>query len=86
MYNSSEEEEIFSFGYQLYTKITGKHPYTRPNIFYALAEPKPENPYKINKNIPKELGEIVMKMISTDINKRYSVFSEIEIDLQKVFS
>ena len=82
--NPTEEEEIFMFGYQLYTKITGKHPYSRPYIFYALSEPKPENPYKLNKNIPKELGNIVLKMISTDINKKYSVFSEIEIDLQKV--
>ena len=79
----SEEEEIFAFGYQLYTKITGKHPYTRPDVFYALAEPKPEKPHKINKEIPKELSSIVMKMISTDVNKRYSVFSEIEVDLEK---
>ena len=82
--NPTEEEEIFMFGYQLYTKITGKRPFTRPYIFYALSEPKPENPNKLNKDIPKELGDIVMKMLSTDVNKKYSVFSEIEIELKKL--
>jgi len=80
----SEEEEIFAFGYQLYTKLTGKHPYTRPDVFYAIAEPKPQPPHKINKQIPKKLSEIVMKMISTDVSKRYSVFSEVEVDLEKL--
>ncbi len=83
--NSSEEEEIFSVGYQLYTKLTGKHPYSRPNILYALGEPKPEPVHKINKEISKEFSQIVMKMISTDLNKRYSVFTEIESDLEKIF-
>ncbi len=83
--NSSEEEEIFSVGYQLYTKLTGKHPYSRPNIFYALGEPKPEAVHKINRNVSKEFSQIIMKMISTDIEKRYSVFTEIESDLEKIF-
>lgn len=58
----SEEEEIFAFGFQLYKKATGKNPYTRPDVFYAMAEPEPEEPIKLNKEIPKELSYIVMKL------------------------
>ncbi|EDP72946.1 nitrite reductase (NAD(P)H) large subunit [Hydrogenivirga sp. 128-5-R1-1] len=82
--NKSEEEEIFLFGYQLYKKITGKSPYPRPNILEIYDEPLPEKPSRINSNIPDLLDNIVLKMINTNSEKRYKVFTEIETDLEKI--
>ena len=80
---SNEEEEIFYFGYQLYKTLTGKFPYSRPNILEIYDEPLPEKPSRINPNTPKELDGIVLKMIHKNPDKRYKVFTEIETDLFK---
>ncbi len=81
---STEEEEIFGFGYQLYKKMTGKSPYTRANILEIYDEPEPEKPSKLNPDIPKELENIVMKMINKNPDKRYKVFTEIEEELKQI--
>ncbi len=80
----NEEEEIFILGYQLYKKATGKSPYTRPNILEIYDEPDPEKPSKLNPDIPKELDNIILKMINKRPDKRYKVFSEILIDLHNI--
>jgi len=80
---SNEEEEIFYFGYQLYKTLTGKFPYSRPNILEIYDEPLPEKPSRINPNVPKDLDGIVLKMIHKNPDKRYKVFTEIETDLFK---
>ena len=77
---SSEEEEIFGFGFQLYKKLTGKNPYTRANILEIYDEPLPEKPSKINP-VYKKLDDIVLKMIHKNPEKRYKVFTEIIKDL-----
>ncbi len=81
---SSEEEEIFGFGYQLYKKATGRSPYTRTEILDIYDEPEPEKISKINSQIPKELENIIIKMITKNPDKRYKVFSEIEADLKQI--
>jgi ferredoxin-nitrite reductase len=81
---TNEEEEIFVFGYQLYKKITGKFPYTRPNILEIYDEPNPERPSKINPELPSELDTTVLKMINKKPDKRYKVFTEIEEDLKQM--
>ncbi|NPA53003.1 MAG: ferredoxin--nitrite reductase [Aquificae bacterium] len=81
---SSEEEEIFILGYQLYKKATGKSPYTRANILQIYDEPEPEKPSKLNPEIPKELDNIILKMITKNPHKRYKVFTEIEADLKQI--
>ena len=81
---SNEEEEIFGYGFQLYRKITGKNPYSRPNILEIYDEPEPEKPSKLNPEFPKVLDDIVLKMINKDPKKRYKVFTEIEEDLKNI--
>ncbi len=81
---SSEEEEIFGYGFQLYRKITGKNPYSRPNILEIYDEPEPEKTSKLNPEFPKSLDNIILKMINKDPKKRYKVFTEIEEDLKNI--
>jgi len=80
---SSEEEEIFGFGFQLYRKITGKNPYSRPNILEIYDEPEPEKPSKIT-GISKQFEKVIMRMISKNPQKRFKVFTEIEEELKSI--
>ncbi|WP_297887861.1 hypothetical protein [Sulfurihydrogenibium sp.] len=81
---NQEEEEIFGFGFQLYKKLTGKNPYNRTNILEIYDEQLPKKPSDFNHNIPKVLDEVVLKMIHKDPQKRYKVFTEILVDLEKL--
>ena len=81
---TNEEEEIFGFGFQLYKKMTGKNPYSRPNILEIYDEPNPEKPSKLNKEFSKDWDKIVLKMIDKNPQKRYKVFTEIEEDLKNL--
>jgi ferredoxin-nitrite reductase len=80
---SSEEEEIFGFGFQLYRKITGKNPYSRPNILEIYDEPEPEKPSKIT-DIPKQFEKVIMRKISKNPQKRFKVFTEVEEELKNI--
>ena len=82
--NRSEEEEIFIFGYIIYKNLTGKTPYSRPNILEIYDEPTPEKPSKLNRSISKDFEKIVMKMIDKRPDKRYKVFTEIIEDLKDI--
>ena len=81
---STEEEEIFNFGFQLYKKLTGKNPYTRANILEIYDEPNPEKPSKLNPNVSKSFDKVILKMVNKNPDKRYKVFTEIEEDLKGI--
>ncbi|WP_457643070.1 ferredoxin--nitrite reductase [Persephonella sp.] len=81
---SSEEEEIFGFGYQIYRKLTGKAPYTRPNILEIYDQPEPEKPSRLGADIPKSLEKIVIRMVTKNPEKRYKVFTEIKEELSSL--
>jgi ferredoxin-nitrite reductase len=80
---SSEEEEIFVFGYIIYKNLTGKSPYSRPNLLEIYDEPTPEKPSKLNKSISKDFEKIIMKMLEKNPEKRYKVFTEVEEDIKR---
>jgi len=81
---SSEEEEIFVFGYMIYKHLTAKNPYTRPNLLEIYDEPSVEKPSKYNKFISKDFEKVILKMLDKRAEKRYKVFTEVEEDLKKV--
>jgi len=81
---STEEEEIFGYGYQIYRKLVGKAPYTRPSIMEIYDQPEPEKPSRLGVSIPKKLENVIMKMLSKKPEKRYKVFTEIEQDLKEI--
>ncbi|MCX7759786.1 MAG: hypothetical protein N2Z81_01230 [Hydrogenothermaceae bacterium] len=81
---SCEEEEIFGFGFQLYKKLTGKNPYSRPYILEIYSEPLPLKPSEINPTLPKFFDSFLLKMIHKNPSNRYKVFTEIVSDLEKI--
>ncbi|MDQ1340416.1 MAG: ferredoxin-nitrite reductase, partial [Campylobacterota bacterium] len=80
----NESFEIFSFGEQLYKKITGVKPYDSIKDFRPSINQKPSLPSKITSSFPKELDEIILKMIHPAKEKAYQVFSELIFDLESV--
>lgn len=80
----NESFEIFSFGEQLYKKITGVKPYDSVKDFRPSINQKPSIPSKITNSFPKELDEIILKMIHPAKEKAYQVFSELIFDLESI--
>jgi len=80
----NETFEIFSFGEQLYKKITGFRPYDSVKNFRPHLKQKLSALSKIVDNFPKELDEIVFKMIHPSSEKAYQVFSELIMDIEQI--
>jgi len=77
-----EPFEIFDFGNEIYKELTADKAYLEIYNFQPIGSSKPSHPSKINKNIPKNIGDIVYKMIHPNPNERYQVFSEILKDIE----
>src|SRR6185436_12971728 len=72
--------DIYSVGVILYQMLTGTLPYFSPNpaqIEKLVAQGRATPPKARNQQIPKEISDIVMKAISTDLGERYQRASEI---------
>jgi len=82
----NENFEIFSFGEQLYKKITEVKPYDVVMNFRPALKQKPSYPSKVNRSFPKRLDEIIYKMIHPNINDAYQVFSELLVDIKNIES
>lgn len=68
--------DLFNLGTVLYEIMTGKHPFynkgiTDYEIFKRISEYNPPVPSTINKNIPKEFDEIIMRLLSKKPHMRY---------------
>ncbi len=75
-----EQHEIFMLGLDLYKKLTGQNAYQGIHLYDPI-ETTPAKPVeKLNPTIPKEISQIVMKMIAPS-KKRYEVFTEITATL-----
>src|SRR5712692_10003006 len=76
--------DIYSVGVILYQMLTGTLPYFSPNpaqIERLVAQGRCTPPRIRNGHVPKEISDIVMKAISTDLGERYQRASEILEDL-----
>jgi serine/threonine-protein kinase len=76
--------DIYSVGVMFYQMLTGTLPYFSPNpaqIERLVAQGRCTPPRIRNGHVPKEISDIVMKAISTDLGERYQRASEILEDL-----
>jgi len=76
-----EPLEIFDFGNEIYKALTADKAYLEIYNFQPIGSTKPQHPSKINKNLPKDIADIVYKMVHPKPNERYQVFSEILKDM-----
>jgi serine/threonine-protein kinase len=81
-----ERADIYSLGVILYEMLTGIPPYSRGDhmsVMYQHVQGKCKPAIEVNRQMPPELSEIVMKAMSVDKAKRFQGMDEIRLALEK---
>jgi serine/threonine-protein kinase len=81
-----ERADIYSLGVILYEMFCGVPPYSRGDhmsVMYQHVQGKARPPIDINKELPPELNELVMKCMSLDKTKRAQTMDELRLSLEK---
>jgi serine/threonine protein kinase len=84
--NASPAADLYSLGATFYRMLTGKDPFAGPNILAvmkAILEEEAVPVCEANAEIPKELSDIVARMMSRDVGARYRSADELLEDLNK---
>ena len=81
-----ERADIYSLGVILYEMLSGVPPYARGDhmsVMYQHVQGKARPPIDINKDLPVELNNLIMKCMSLDKAKRSQTMDELRISLEK---
>jgi serine/threonine-protein kinase len=81
-----ERADIYSLGVILYELITGVPPYSRGDhmsVMYQHVQGKARPPIEINKSLPVELNNLVLKCMALDKGKRAQSMDELRLSLEK---
>ena len=81
-----ERADIYSLGVILYEMFSGVPPYSRGDhmsVMYQHVQGKARPPIDINKDLPLELNNLVMKCMSLDKAKRAQSMDELRVSLEK---
>src|SRR5271167_760262 len=81
-----ERADIYSLGVILYEMFCGVPPYSRGDhmsVMYQHVQGKARPPIDINKDLPRELNDLVMKCMSLDKAKRAQSMDELRVSLEK---
>jgi HEAT repeat protein/tRNA A-37 threonylcarbamoyl transferase component Bud32 len=81
-----ERADIYSLGVILYELFSGVPPYSRGDhmsVMYQHVQGKARPPMEINKELPVELNNLVMKCMSLDKAKRAQSMDELRLSLEK---
>ena len=81
-----ERADIYSLGVILYELLTGVPPYSRGDhmsVMYQHVQGKARPPIDINKTLPPDLNQLVVKCMSLDKAKRAQSMDELRVSLEK---
>jgi serine/threonine-protein kinase len=81
-----ERADIYSLGVILYEMFSGVPPYSRGDhmsVMYQHVQGKARPPIDINRELPLELNNLVMKCMSLDKAKRAQTMDELRLSLEK---
>src|ERR1700736_76803 len=81
-----ERADIYSLGVIMYEMFAGVPPYSRGDhmsVMYQHVQGKARPPIEINKDLPPELNNLVMKCMSLDKAKRSQSMDELRLELEK---
>ena len=72
--------DIFSLGVVLYELFTEKHPFkgqTLSNLIYSILHTNPEEPHRVNNEVPVRISKIISKCLVKTPTFRYQNASEV---------
>jgi eukaryotic-like serine/threonine-protein kinase len=81
-----ERADIYSLGVIMYELFAGVPPYSRGDhmsVMYQHVQGKARQPIEINKALPLELNNLVMRCMSLDKAKRAQSMDELRLSLEK---
>jgi len=81
-----ERADIYSLGVIMYEMFAGVPPYSRGDhmsVMYQHVQGKARQPIEINKDLPLELNNLVMRCMSLDKAKRAQSMDELRLSLEK---
>ncbi len=80
------KSDLYSLGVVMYEMVTGKVPFdadTPVSVALKHMQEDPEEPIKLNPNIPVAVNKIIMKALQKDTSVRYQTATEMIEDLKK---
>ena len=83
----THHSDMYAMGIVLYELLTGSRPFigaSMEELFHKIANEEPQPPSAIRPEVPRQLDQIVLRMISKRPEGRYPTWADLALDLAQV--